>query len=315
MRYLRQTVLKHIGKRGQELLAKSKAVVVGCGATGSRAAELLTRAGLGNLVLIDRDIVEISNLQSNALFTEADIGCAKAVVAKKALEAINSETKIVAYPVDLSSENVSLLSSDIVLDCTDNLQTRFLINEYCKKQGLPWVFSAVTATRGFVMAFQPSMKACFRCIFKMAEGLETCETAGILNTVPTAIVSVQVTEALKILTKQKDVKGLLHIDLWKQTFERLKIRANRNCPVCKGKYEMLGGKTSETLRFCGSGTYQIKGFFDYNRVKERLSRVGHIVDMGYCFRFGAITVFKDRVLLKAKDETEARILYSKLIGD
>ncbi|MDI6737898.1 MAG: HesA/MoeB/ThiF family protein [Nanoarchaeota archaeon] len=315
MRYSRQTILKEIGEENQKKLLASKVVIVGLGATGSSSAEMLCRAGVGTLILIDRDVVELSNLQRQSLFSEEDIGKPKAVAARDAIHSINSETKADAYPIDLDHENVSILEADLILDCTDNLFTRFLINDYCKRNKKPWIYSAVVGTKGMTMNFLPSNKVCFNCIFKMVEGLDTCSTMGILNTAPSAISSFQATEAIKILTGQKPSKDLIHIDLWKQTFEKIKVKADKKCTVCKGSYEYLDGKKQEIIKFCGSGTYQIKGKFDYEELKRKLSKVGKIQDAGVCFRFSAMTIFPDRVIIKAQTEEEARTMYSQVVGN
>lgn len=315
MRYSKQILVKQIGAENQKKLESARVAIVGLGATGSSSAEMLARAGVGNLVLIDRDVVELTNLQRQSLFTEADIGKPKALAAKEALQRINSSISITAFPNDLDYDNVNLLESDLILDCTDNLFTRFLINDYCKKNNKPWIYSAVVGTKGMTMNFLPSSKVCFSCIFSLVEGLETCETAGILNTVPTAVTALQVTEAFKILTAQKPRKKLLYIDLWKGSFEEIAVKADRKCRACKGSYEYLEGKKQEIVKFCGSGTFQMKGKFDYGELKRRLNMVGKVVDMGICFKFSAMIIFPDRVLINAQNEEEAKILYSKVVGN
>ncbi|HII15025.1 MAG TPA: HesA/MoeB/ThiF family protein [Nanoarchaeota archaeon] len=315
MRYSRQTILKEIGEENQKKLQASKVVIVGLGATGSSSAEMLARAGIGTLILIDRDVVELSNLQRQSLFSESDIGKPKAVAARDSLHTINSEIKVDAYPLDLDHDNISILDSDLILDCTDNLFTRFLINDYCKQNKKPWIYSAVVGTKGMAMNFLPSSKVCFNCIFSMVEGLDTCSTIGILNTAPSAISAFQATEAIKILTGQKASRDLLHIDVWKQTLEKIKVKTDRKCSVCRGNYEYLAGKKQEILKFCGSGTYQIKGKFDYEELKRKLAKVGKVTDMGICFRFSAMTIFPDRAIIKAQTEEEAKVMYSQVVGN
>lgn len=315
MRYSRQVILKEIGEENQKRLLASKVAIVGLGATGSSSAEMLARAGVGHLVLIDRDVVELSNLQRQSLFSEADLEKPKAVAARDAIHSINSEIKVEAYPIDLECDKVSVLEADLILDCTDNLFTRFLINDYCKKNKKPWIYAAVVGTKGMTMNFLPANKVCFNCIFKMVEGLDTCATMGILNTAPSVISAFQVTEAIKILTGQKPFKDLVHIDVWKQTFEKVKVVSDKKCAVCKGDYEYLDGKKQEIVKFCGSGTYQIKGKFDYEELKRKLSKVGKIQDAGVCFRFSAMTIFPDRVIIKAQTEEEAKVMYAQVVGN
>lgn len=308
MRYSRQEIL--LGKR-QQMLGRSTVAIVGLGALGSVSAELLVRAGVG-LILIDRDIVELSNLQRQGLFTEEDIGKPKALCANEHLKKINSTIKIKAYAVDLSYENINLVKSDLILDCTDNLETRFLINEYCIKNNIPWIYAAAIANKGYVFNVMPG-KTCFRCIFKHAYGLETCDTAGILNTTSTTVAALQVNEAIKILTKQEYEKDLLHIDLKNNKITKIKVKKNSKCPACKKRFEYLTGKRStETIKFCGTNTYQIKANLDLKKIKKRLKNAK---DFGYCLSTDKITIFKDRVLIKAENPKQAKSIYSRFIGN
>lgn len=313
MRYSRQELV--IGKKSQLLLSKSKACIVGMGALGTFSAELLARAGVGNLKLIDRDIVELHNLQRQSLYTESDIGQPKGLAAKKHLEEINSEIEIEAFSEDLNSKNIKLLDSDIVLDCTDNLATRFLVNDYCAKNKLSWIYSAVIGTLGRVMVILPG-KYCFRCYVKDAKGLGTCDTVGVLNTAVAMNSSIQVSEAIKILTKNKPSLGLICINSAANEIKVVNAKKNKDCPCCsKGKYEYLIKKEEGIIKFCGSGTYQIKGDFDFKEVKKRLLKSNAITDFGSSFSFDGISVFNNRVLIKAKDEKEAKAIYSKYIGN
>lgn len=311
-RYSRQELV--IRDKAQLLLKKSKVCIVGLGALGTFSAELLARSGV-NLILIDRDIVELHNLQRQTLFTESDIGQPKALAAKKHLEEINSEIKIEAFSEDLTSKNIQLLNSNIVLDCTDNLATRFLINDYCVKNKLPWIYSAVIGVIGRVMVILPN-NYCFRCNFKDAKGMETCDTVGVLNTTVAINSSIQVSEAIKILTKNKPSLGLICINSAANEIKTVNVNKNKECLCCfKHKYEYLEKKEENIIKFCGSGTYQIKGDFNFKEVKKRLQRLGSITDFGSSFSFGKISVFNNRVLIKAKDEKEAKTIYSKFIGN
>lgn len=311
-RYSRQEMV--LGKKSQQLLNKSKVCIVGIGALGSFSAELLARSGV-NLILIDRDIVELHNLQRQSLFNEKDIGQPKAFAAKKHLEEINSEIKIEAFSEDLNSNNLKLLNSDLVLDCTDNLLTRFLINDYCVKNNLPWIYSAVIGAIGRVMVILPE-NYCFRCYVKDTKGLDTCDTVGVLNTAVAMNSSIQVSEAIKILTKNKPSLGLICINSAANIIETINVNKNNDCICCsKNKYEYLEKKEENIIKFCGSGTYQIKGSFDFNKIKKRLQKLGAITDFGSSFSFDKVSVFKNRVLIKAKNEKEAKIIYSKYIGN
>ncbi len=237
--YSRQIVFEKIGNEKQEILSKSHAVIVGCGGLGTRTSELLTRAGVGSILIIDKDNVELNNLQRQALFTEQDIGKPKAEIAKERLEQINSTIKAEAINKKLELSNVELLNSDLVLDCTDNLETRFLINDYCAKNKIPWIYAAVIGSGGMVLNVMPRRDYCLRCILKESKDLENCATLGILNSAAAIISAVQVTEALKILTRQPCENALISINLWPLKLTKVKIKKNPNCPTCQGKFEYL----------------------------------------------------------------------------
>lgn len=306
MDYSRQELV--IGKKNQDKLKKAKIAIVGIGALGTVAAELLARSGMGNLVLIDRDIVEESNLQRQTLFNISDIDKFKALIAKERIREINKNIKIDAYAEDLDYDNIGLIKADLVLDCTDNLETRFLINEYCIKNKMPWIYSSAIQERGFVFNIIPG-EICFRCVFKESSGLDTCDTVGVLNSITNLIASVQVNEALKILMGNEYEKDMLFFDLGRNIFTKLKVKKNDKCLTCNGKYEYLTGDKKKIIKFCGTNTYQIKEKFDFENAKKRLGINGN-----YGFYKGMI-ITKNRVLVKASSEEEAKKVYSKYIGD
>lgn len=315
-KYSRQLLLKEVGKKRQEKLGKSKVAIVGVGALGTVAAELLTRAGAGELILVDRDIIEESNLQRQALFTEKDVGKSKAKAAEEKLNAINSEIKIKPYAIHLNSENISLLkNADLILDCTDNLKTRFLINDFCRKNKINWIYASAIRTEGYVMPIFPK-GPCLRCFLKEAN-LETCDTAGVLNTITTSIAALQVTLAIKMLMGEKVEPLLYYYDIWKQRFRSLKIKQNPKCPTCNGNYEHLTKKEEPVTKFCSAGKYQITGKkVDFKMMKKRWSKLGKVVDDGIALRFGKIILFADgRALIEAKTEEEARSMYGKWVGE
>ena len=301
-------------------LRRSTAAIVGVGAIGCVTSELMTRAGVGKLIIIDRDIVEESNLQRQTLFTSADIGKAKAAAAKEALEKINPETRIEAHIDDLDRNNVRILKADIVLDCTDNMETRFLINDYCSSNRIPWVYSAAIRTTGSVMAFTPMEgKPCFRCIFKDAAQLETCDIMGVSNTITAATAAIQVSEGIKVLLGKEAEKKMIRLDIWKNELEKLSAKKKSNCPACSGNYEYLEGKKgSKIVKLCGTNSYQIKGKkIDLRLLKQGLEKSAgtHVKDFGNCINIGDATIFSDgRALVKAADEKQARAKYSRLVG-
>lgn len=328
MRYIRQEIFGEIGKKGQQTLRKSCAAIVGLGALGSVSAQLLARAGIGKLILIDRDVVELSNLQRQSLFGEDDIGEAKAAQAKGHLSKINNEIEIISIIDDLNFENIEKILNkkiNLILDCTDNLETRLLINDFCIKNGIPFIYASAVGSKGYVFNIIPNKNSpCLRCFLKEPAQLDTCETMGVLNTITNLISSLQANMALKILLDKDNIeKNLLFFDIWKNELSKLKVSKNKNCACCaKNSFEYLAGKkSSRIVKLCGDGIYQIKsktmGKKQFNALKNKLKRIGKVIDFGYCVNFNNnLTVFNDgRALIKAKDEREAKSVYSKFVGN
>ncbi|MBI2666178.1 ThiF family adenylyltransferase [Candidatus Woesearchaeota archaeon] len=298
-------------------MTTKKIAIVGIGALGTAAAELLARSGIGTLQLIDRDVVEENNLHRQLLFTENDLEKSKAEIAKEKLKEINTSLKIESRAIHLNSKNISLLEkSDIVLDCTDNLQTRFLLNDFCKKNKIPLIYGAAIKTSGYVYLVLPE-GPCLSCFLKEAS-LETCNTVGVLNTITTSIAEQQVTLALKVLL-QKDMSSELHYtNIWNSEFKRIKINKNKNCKTCQGEYLYLTQKEeTELIRFCGSGRYQVQGKIqNLDELKMRLEKAGEVLTYGETVSFKNILLFKDgRALIKAKSEEEALAIYGKWVGN
>src|SRR3989344_8878036 len=316
-RYSRQILLNEIGKEGQEILQNKKVAIVGVGALGTVAAELLARAGVSSLILIDRDIVEESNLQRQTLFDEKDIGKNKTTAAEKRIREINSNARVETFSVHLNPENIHLLqSADLILDCTDNLQTRFLINDYCKKERKPWIYAAAIKTSGYVMPIFPD-GTCLQC-FLSESSQETCDTVGVLNTITFSIASLQATLALKILLGKEVKPTLHHFDIWNQQLKKLKIKKKENCPTCTGNYSHLERKeTSKYIRFCSTGKYQVLGpKADLQEIKARWEKVGSVIEDNSSLQFQNITLFNDgRALINAQSVEEAEAIYSRLVGN
>jgi len=312
MRYIRQKTFPKL-KGKQEIISQAKVCIIGCGATGTLAAELLTRTGVKELILIDRDLIELNNLQRQTLFTEKDVEKPKVIIAKEKLNEINSEVEITSHFLDLDYTNINLINSDLILDCTDNLQTRFLINDYAHKNKTPWIFSAVLGDKGYIKVF--NNKECFQCIFSEVQGLDTCETGGILNTTINFVVSAQVTEAFKILTKQEFTKELIAFNVWDLKINKIKINPKKDCPACNNNYEYLEGKKEpEIITYCSGNNFQIKGQFDYDQIKNKLKNIT-TRETPYFIKIENMTIFKDnRVLIHAQDKTKAKSLYAKYIG-
>ena len=248
MRYSRQEIL--IGKEAQNILRNKAVAIVGLGALGSNAANLLARSGL-NLILIDHDKIDITNLQRQNIFTEHDINKRKSEVAKDYLEKVNSGIKIKVYNEKLNKNNINLIMSDLVLDCTDNLEIRFLINEFCYKNNIPFVHAAAIQDKGVIFNVIPK-KVCFNCIYKFTGNIERCEDLGILNTITTIISSLQVNEAMKILLNKDYETNLIRISLSNNSMEKIKVNKNPECEICRDEtsrknFELNLCRTGATL--------------------------------------------------------------------
>ncbi|MBI3034138.1 ThiF family adenylyltransferase [Candidatus Woesearchaeota archaeon] len=318
MDYSRQVLLRQIGKAGQERLGVCSVAVVGVGAIGCLSSELLVRAGIGKLVLIDRDVVEDSNLQRQILYSAGDVGKAKAAAARESLLGIRPEAAITALISDLDYSSIGMVKSDIILDCTDNLEARFLINDFCRKNSVPWVHSAAIMASGAVFSVLPgSSNACFRCVVQDAPHPDTCDAVGVLNTVAASVSAFQVTEAFKIILGNHPGNYMLRLNMWDNDFSRISVRKNPSCLVCRGHYDYLSGKKgSRAVRLCGNGSYQIRGApVDLGVLEKRLKRASSVRNLGYCLSLPGVSVFSDgRALVKAGSESEARSRYSRIFG-
>lgn len=332
-RYSRQRLLPEIGNEGQSRLLESRAVVVGCGALGTVQASLLVRAGVGETVLIDRDIVEATNLQRQTLFDERDAadGVPKAIAAARSLRAVNSEVRVVPQATDLTASNAERLlgAARVVLDGTDNYEARYLINDVAVKRSLAWVYGAAVGTRGSIMPVVPGETACLACLFPTPPraGQPTCDTAGVLNSVTALIASLQVAEALKILVGRPEslCKRLVTWDAW--TGSRSSVAADRpdsNCQVCgRRQFAHLTASAVTSARLCGRDAVHVSsGGREVNLelLASRLRVLGGVRSSEHFLRFDypphELTVFPDgRAIIKGtQDPALARSLYARFIG-
>lgn len=348
-RYSRQVLFSGIGAAGQQRLGSGHAAVVGVGATGAAAAGLLARAGVGRLTLIDRDFVEPSNLQRQVLFNEEDARRAlpKAEAARRHLAAINADVALTACIDDLVPANAATLLADaqIILDCTDNFETRYLLNDLCVRDCRPWIYTAAVGAYAASMNILPrpaadtpaprwtqttAPTACLACLFPAAPSgeVETCETAGILGTAVNLAASVAVTEALKFLTGQPHLmrRTLLAHDLW--SGERSEICAGSpraGCKVCEQReFRALRGEGRPHITLCGRNSVQIHEHsrpLDLAALQRRLEPLGDVRSNGLLLRFSrpphTITVFPDgRALVQGTTDVGlARALYARFIGN
>lgn len=335
-RYSRQTLLEQIGRDGQERLISSAVVVVGCGALGTVIASTLARAGVGRIKVVDRDYIELSNLQRQILFDEEDIarGLPKAVAAAEKLRRINSEVHIEPLVTDLNPGNAERIirNADLVLDATDNFETRLLINDVCIKQGIPWVYGAVVATYGMTMAIIPGRTPCFRCFLGQIPppgSRPTCDTVGVLGPAVNMVASLEVTEGLKLLLgKLEELHGtLLYVDAWAATLEQLEVgKRDAPCPACDlGNFEFLEGRAgSSVTTLCGRDAIQIRlrgqSQVSLGELARRLAPAGEVTFNSHMLHFRVdsyeLTVFPDsRAIIRgATDEDVARSLYARYIG-
>jgi adenylyltransferase/sulfurtransferase len=332
-RYSRQVLYPGIGAHGQRQLAQAHVALVGCGATGAAAASLLARAGVGTLTLVDRDVVEESNLQRQVLFDEADAreGLPKAEAARRKIAQFNSRTEVRAHVADLVPSNIHGLLGEavILLDATDNFETRYLLNDYAIEQGRPWIYAAAVGAYAATMNILPGETACLACLFpKPPAGMvETCDTAGILNTAVNFAASVEVTEALKFLVGARDKmrRTLLGRDLWTNDQAEISAAAPRaQCTVCQQRdFAHLRGEDRPQITLCGRNSVQIHEHHrpvDFAEMRRRLEPHGKVNFNQLLLRFErgdyTVTVFADgRALVQGTtDVTLARSLYARFIG-
>ena len=235
-RYSRQILLREIGADGQRKIGESKAVVVGCGALGTHASSMLVRAGVGRMTVVDPDKVDITNLHRQTLFGEDAVGRSKAEEAQALLKCVNSEVEITGIDTRVTAENAEeiIADADVVVDATDNMTARFVVNDACIKLGTPWIYGGAVGTSGMVFAVGPD-GPCLRCIFPKLppEGsLPTCDTIGIMNSLPSVVASLEVTEALKIILGRDPTPELMVIDIWSGDFQKIRIRKKDDCITC-----------------------------------------------------------------------------------
>jgi molybdopterin/thiamine biosynthesis adenylyltransferase len=332
-RYSRQVLFPAIGEAGQRRLTASHVAVVGCGATGAAAASLLARAGVGTLTLVDRDFVEESNLQRQVLFDEQDAREAlpKAEAARRKLAQSNSQVGVRAHVTDLVPENIHALLGEaaILLDATDNFETRYLLNDYAVEQGKPWIYAAAVGAYAATMNILPGETACLACLFpKPPVGtVETCDTAGILNTAVNFAASVEVTEALKFLVGARGQmrRTLLGRDLWSNDQAEISAAVPRaGCAVCQQRdFAHLKGEGRPQITLCGRNSVQIHEHHrpvDFAEMERRLRPHGTVKCNRMLLRFErgehTVTVFADgRALVQGTTDTAvARSLYARFIG-
>ena len=334
-RYSRQILFRGIGAAGQQRLASGRVAIVGCGATGSALASLLARAGVGTLRIIDRDYVEASNLQRQSLFDESDAAesVPKAVAAARKISAFNSEIVVESHIEDLVPRNIHALleGMDVILDGTDNFETRYLVNDYAVENSRPWIYTAAVGSYGITLNVVPGKTACLACIFPDTPNgmVETCETSGILNSAVNLVASIAATEAVKMLiggeAATKLRKTLWSYDVW--TNEQAEIAADKPRPGCRACGERdfvhLAGEGRPHITMCGRNSVQIHERarpIDFAEMQQRLEPHGTVRHNQFVLKFWRdpyeMTLFPDgRAIVKGTTDTGvARSLYARFVG-
>ncbi|HTZ82588.1 MAG TPA: ThiF family adenylyltransferase [Candidatus Acidoferrales bacterium] len=334
-RYSRQILFRGIGEDGQRKLGLARVAIVGCGATGSALAALFARSGVGSLRIIDRDYVEPSNLQRQSLFDESDAAesLPKAIAAARKIAALNSEIKVDAKVEDLTPSNIQQLldQADLILDGTDNFETRYLVNDFAVSRQLPWIYSAAVGSYAVTLNVLPGETACLGCIFPDSPRgmVETCETSGILNSAVNLVASIAATEAVKLLVQGKSApalrRTLLSFDLW--TNEHAEISAAKprlGCRTCGERdFIHLAGEGRPHITLCGRNSVQIherERPIDFAEMNRRLQPHGTVRHNDFVLKFWhepyEMTLFPDgRAIIKGTTDTAlARSLYARYVG-
>ncbi len=336
-RYSRQVILPRLGVEGQRRLASARVLVLGIGALGTAVASSMVRAGVGHVRLVDRDYIELDNLQRQSLFDEEDIaaGLPKAVAAGRKLRKANSAVRVEAIVADAGPSNIEGFVSDctLVLDGCDNFEARLLLNDACLKHRVPWIYGAAIGTSGCTFTVLPGDGPCFRCVIAAvppAGAVETCETAGVLGAVPQAVAAMQAAEAVKLLAGRRHelVRAMRFVDLWEGSFETLALsKGPQPCPACDlGSFEYLeGARKAGSFRVCGRDAVQVDPgpvpAPDFPALAGKLGSLGIVKFNEHMLRFQEgggldMTLFPDgRAIIKgASDEAAARAAYARYIG-
>jgi len=336
LRYSRQERFAGIGPEGQARLRQAHVVVVGVGALGSVLAEQMCRAGVGRLTLVDRDFVEPSNLQRQSLFDEDDAaaGLPKAVAAEAHLRRLNSEVDVRGVIADVAADSAPELleGASIVLDGTDNFETRFLVNDVCVRESIPWVYGACVGAYGLALLVRPHVTPCLRCVLEEmppAGSGPTCDTAGVIAPIVHVVAGIQAAEALKLLAGREEAltRGLVAVDLWKGTFDVMDLsRRAPSCPSCtEGRYDYAEvGATGGSTVLCGRDAVQVRPprgtKVDLPELARRLAGVARVNANDYLVRMetdeAEMVVFGDgRAIVRGvQDAAQARSLYAKYVG-
>jgi len=327
-----------LGKAGQQRLNESSALICGCGALGSVLANTLARAGVGHLRIVDRDFLELNNLQRQVLYDEQDVaaGIPKAIAAQNKLRAINSDIEIEAIVTDVDHTNIGALVEgvDMILDGTDNFETRYLLNDASIHFNIPWVYGGCIGAEGQTMTILPGETPCLRCLMPESPppgSTPTCDTAGILGSIINVIASIEACEAMKILSGHPEAinRTLMVFELWDNRIRQVKLDSlmGSDCETCgQRKFPWLEGERgSHTAILCGRNAVQLsfpnRQSLSLESLAEKLRDVGEVTGNRFLLRLAVdeflITVFPDgrAIIGGTEDITEAKTVYAKYIGN
>jgi len=339
-RYSRQILCSGIGIEGQQKLSRSRVFLCGCGALGTVLAETLVRAGVGYVRLADRDFVDVTNLQRQVLFDEQDLAeqLPKAVAAERKLRRINSQVTIEALVTDVSPTNVLELASgcDLLLDGTDNFETRFLLNDVALELKIPWIYAGCIGTNGQILPIFPHQTACLRCLMEsipLPGTVETCDTAGILGPTVNVVASLEAALALKYLANGREAvtPQLTIVDIWDLSLRSLNVQnlyETGSCPACHGGQRdwLRGERSSMTTVLCGRNAVQVsfpeKRPLNFVELASKLTGAGTVQHNQFLFRLQPhgtefeLTAFPDgRAIIKGTaDPAQAKSLYARYFG-
>ncbi len=340
-RYQKQKLFHGIGEAGQAALAEARVLICGCGALGCVLVDTLARAGVGFLRIVDRDFVELSNLQRQVLFDEQDVvdRVPKAIAAASRVARINSEIQVEPIVADVNYANITQLAEgvDLMLDGTDNFEVRFLMNDYAHETGLPWIYTGCVGAHGQTMTIFPGESACLRCLIENVPEpgtTETCDTAGVIGPAINVIASLEAVDALKILSGQRSlVRPVLRVvDVWDGSFRTMNVeslRESARCPACfGGERKWLRGETgSQTSVLCGRNAVQVSpppgARLDLDELAGRLRGSGTVTQNPFLLRLQLtdpdydLTIFPDgRAIIQGTDDVaQARSLYARYVGN
>jgi adenylyltransferase/sulfurtransferase len=334
-RYQRQTLLPQVGSAGQTRLKQARALLIGCGALGTVVADYLVRAGVGHLTIVDRDVVELTNLQRQTLFDESDArdGVPKAVAGANRLKQVNADVIVEPVVADVHQENVESLvhGVNVVVDGTDNAETRYLVNDVSVKHGIPWVYGAAVGTEGRVLAIDSPRTPCLRCVFPEAPSpgeLQTCDTAGVLGPAAGVVGALQAAAVIRLLVGEGSANELVIVDAWTSKLRSAStVDARRDgCPTCaQRRFDFLTAPSPATTALCGRDSVQIRprvaSKIDLAKMAAALAGSGQVEQSPFLIRYRStagerVTVFGDgRVIVHdTTDAARARSIAAKVVS-